>query len=235
MEAKELMVGDIVKQKHSGLILKVSAVVPPYIIAEDEDGQAHEDTVEPIPLSAEFFDNIGWHRMEGCKYDKRYFWADDFCEMTAHEFNDGMWHVEHDCIEMGGIPIECVNIGWVHELQHFITHCSVDMEIKLKNEDKREIKTHHMHYLELWDGMTLTQMRTELERGQALYSSMVGTLYKGMLADDLNTGYEWLTELFAERKGMPEWEAYHTFDRHGIFKRFRDEMYDRMYSKKNNF
>jgi len=135
MEAKELMAGDIVRQKHSGLILKVSEIVPPYIRAEGEDGQFHEDTVEPIPLSAEFFDSIGWHRMEGGKYDKRYFWADDSCEMTAHEFNDGMWHVGHDCIEMGGFPIECVNIGWVHELQHFITHCSVDMEIKLKKGD----------------------------------------------------------------------------------------------------
>ena len=53
-----------------------------------------------------------------------------------------------------------------------------------------------------------------------------------ILADDLNTGYEWLAELLAERKGTPEWEAYHTFNRHGIFERFRDEMYERMYNKK---
>lgn len=103
------------------------------------------------------------------------------------------------------------------------------------DEDGREIGNRHLNYLELSEDMTLTQMRTELERGQALYSSMVGTLYKGMLADDLNTGYEWLAELLAERKGTPEWEAYHTFNRHGIFERFRDEMYERMYNKKSNF
>jgi hypothetical protein len=99
------------------------------------------------------------------------------------------------------------------------------------DEDGREIKHRHLNYLELSEDMTLTQMRTELERVQALYSSMVGSLYKGMLADDLNTGYEWLAELLAERKDTPEWEAYHTFDSHGIFSRFRDEMYDRMYNK----
>lgn len=70
MEAKELMTGDIVKQKHSGLILKVSAIVPPYIRAEGEDGQAHEDTVEPIPLAKEMFEQNGFkkfnfHDIEG--------------------------------------------------------------------------------------------------------------------------------------------------------------------------
>ena len=100
------------------------------------------------------------------------------------------------------------------------------------DEDGREIRNRRLNYLELSEGMTLTQMRTKLEQGQALYSSMVGSLYKSMLSDDLNTGYEWLGELLAERKGTPEWEAYHTFDSHGIFKRLRDEMYERMYNKR---
>lgn len=95
-------------------------------------------------------------------------------------------------------------------------------------------KTRHMHYLELWEGMTLTQMRTELERGRVLHSSMVGTLYKGMLYEDLNTGYEWLAELLANRKGTPEWEAFRTFDSHGIFSRFRDDEDDRMYNRMYN-
>lgn len=100
------------------------------------------------------------------------------------------------------------------------------------DEDGREVKHRHLNYLELSEDMTLTQMRTELEQGQALYSSMVGSLYKDMLADDLNVGYEWLGELLAERKGTPEWEAYHTFNSHGIFGRFRVETYERMYNRK---
>lgn len=101
------------------------------------------------------------------------------------------------------------------------------------DEDGWEIRnrTIRLNYLEFNEGMTLTQMRIELERGRALYSSMAGSLYKGMLADNLNTGYEWLAELLAERKGTPEWDAYHTFNRHGIFECFRDEMYDRMYNR----
>lgn len=97
--------------------------------------------------------------------------------------------------------------------------------------DGREVKLRHLNVLELSEDMTLTQMRTELERGRALYSSMVGALYKSMLADDLNTGYEWLGKLLAERNGTPEWEAYHTFNRHGIFGRFRDEMYERIHNR----
>lgn len=134
--------------------------------------------------------------------------------------------------------------GWFtaeHD-RHYCPACwerDDDDRIKTRNgriydEDGREIRnwTLRLNYLEFNEGMTLTQMRTELERGRALYSSMVGTLYKCMLGDDLNVGYEWLAELLSERKGTPEWEAYNTFNRHGIFERFRDEMYDRMYNKK---
>ena len=138
MKARELMIGDWVLDKAvSHKPVQIEQINEQNVHYKRGNGymSAGVELLEPVLLSAEFFDSIGWHRMEGGKYDKRYFWADDFCEMTAHEFNDGMWHVEHDCIEMGGIPIECVNIGWVHELQHFITHCSVDMEIKLKEED----------------------------------------------------------------------------------------------------
>ena len=48
MKAKELMIGDWVKQKHGGLLLKVCAIEPPYVRAEGEGGQFHEDMIEPI-------------------------------------------------------------------------------------------------------------------------------------------------------------------------------------------
>lgn len=126
--------------------------------------------------------------------------------------------------------------------RHYCPDCwerQDDDTIKTRNgrkygDDGREIKTRHMHYLDLWEGMTLTQMRTELERGRVLHSSMVGTLYKGMLYEDLNTGYEWLAELLANRKGTPEWEAFRTFDSHGIFSRFPDDEDDRMYNRMYN-
>lgn len=149
------------------------------------------------------------------------------------------WYRDAGNSEFASILSEC---GWftADGDRHYCRDCwwyDDDDRIKTRdgrtyNEDGREIGNRHLNYLELSEDMTLTQMRTELARGQALYSSMVGSLYKGMLADDLNTGYEWLAELLAERKGTPEWEAHRTFDSHGIFSRFRDEMYERIYNKK---
>lgn len=37
--------------------------------------------------------------------------------------------------------------------------------------------------------------------------------------------------MLAQRKGTPEWDCYHTFLRHGIFKRFENDTYDRLYQK----
>lgn len=92
----------------------------------------------------------------------------------------------------------------------------------------KEIRQHRMNYLSLSEDMTLTQFHMELVKGRALFDLMVGTLYKSMLSDDLNVGYEWLNELLAERKGTPEREAHHTFNRHGIFERFYDETCERI-------
>jgi len=144
MKATELMIGDwmqfadgnkkctVVGIKCDARYLEEEAI----ITVMDRSGHwfnKEMDYLKPIPLTAEFFDRNGWHCIESEKYGKRYGLYDDYYEMTAHEFNDGMWRVEYDCIEMGGIPIECVNIGWVHEFQHFLSHCAVDMEFKLED------------------------------------------------------------------------------------------------------
>ena len=57
MKATDLMIGDLVRQKHSGLKLQVSEIRPPYILAECEDGQFHEDTIET--LKREIKEEIG--------------------------------------------------------------------------------------------------------------------------------------------------------------------------------
>lgn len=72
----------------------------------------------------------------------------------------------------------------------------------------------------------------ELVKGGCLFHSMVGSHYKSMLFDDLTKGEEWFMKLLTKRKRTPESDCYYTFVSHGIFKRFRDEMYERMYNKK---
>lgn len=146
MEAKELMAGDIVKQKHSGLILKVSAIVPPYIRAEGEDGQFHEDTVEPIPLTPEILARLGCFTVEEVpKYDDTY--TDD--EYTATmKFTDARkceveieyktyWkklrafnHDPHNRLQFTSIETQ---IEYVHELQHILRVLKVDKELELLN------------------------------------------------------------------------------------------------------
>ena len=87
--------------------------------------------LDPIPLSAEFFEKNGWYHVDTDNDTKRFYTCDENFEMTAHEFNDGKWHIEYDCIEMGCIPIQCVNIGWVYELQHFFKQCGVERKLKI--------------------------------------------------------------------------------------------------------
>ena len=60
MKASELMIGDIVRQIGSGIILEIEEIKPPYIMAIGELGQFHEDTIEPIPLTPEILEKNGF-------------------------------------------------------------------------------------------------------------------------------------------------------------------------------
>lgn len=88
-----------------------------------------------------------------------------------------------------------------------------------------------MSYMEVGEWMTLTQFRTEMVRCKALYWSMVGSIYKAALYDDFCEADVWFGQLLAQRKNTPEWDCYHTFLRHGIFKRIENDTYDRLYRK----
>ena len=133
-------------------------------------------------------------------------WWDDKDALTTQILNDCNW-------------IEC-------EGSHYCDECwSHDDDDNIVTKDGRkwtdydhkEIRQHRMNYLSLSDDMTLTQFRMELVKGEALFHSMVGTLYKGMLFDDLTEGKEWFEELLATRKGTSESDYYYTFASHGIF------------------
>lgn len=101
---------------------------------------------------------------------------------------------------------------------------------KWTDYDHKEIRQHRMNYLSLSDDMTLTQFRMELIKGKALCNTMVGTLYKGMLLDDLAVGKEWFEKMMAARKGTAEFDCYYTFMSHGIFRLAQNDAYERMYN-----
>ena len=66
MKAEELMIGDWVCQRESGLTLKVSKINPPYIEAEGEGGQFHEDTLRPLRATGDILTANGFTLCEGC-------------------------------------------------------------------------------------------------------------------------------------------------------------------------
>lgn len=123
MKATDLMIGDWVRQKHSGLKLQVSEIHQPYIFAECEEGQFREDTIESIPLAPEIlkkngFENIGAHFL--CDSIGMIWWKDNIYIFSKY--------ARHKDLPTENISI---NIGYVHELQHALRLCGIDKEIEL--------------------------------------------------------------------------------------------------------
>lgn len=137
MKANELMIGDWVKQKHSGLLLMVCAVNPPYINAESEDGQFLEDTIEPIPLTAALlerngFKKFGFHDIEG--QHQWSWWIDTLTSISlwCRELNDDpkegwMVRIESPLVSC------CHKVEYVHELQQTLRTCKIEKEIKMED------------------------------------------------------------------------------------------------------
>lgn len=146
-------------------------------------------------------------------------WWDDKDALTTHTINDTDW------IECDGRHYceEC----WEHDDDDNIV--TKDGR-KWTDFDHKEIRQHRMHYLCLSEDMTLTQFRMELVKGRALFDSMVGSIYKSMLFDDLTEGREWLEELLVARKGTPEFDCYSTFVLHNIFRQAQNNAHERMYN-----
>ena len=148
MKAKDLMIGSIVTFKDSlegaAIPLSVKVVGIGYqdkggedeclvCIGGDESGCdiiEIDDEVVGIPITSDFLEKNGFKVYQhGNGF--MFILADDYYDITAREFNDGLWKVEYDCTEMGGIPTQSVNISFIHELQHFFRLCGVNMEITL--------------------------------------------------------------------------------------------------------
>jgi hypothetical protein len=127
MKANELMIGDWVKQKHSGLLLMVCAVNPPYINAESEDGQFLEDTIEPIPLTEEILKANGYEEHVGEK-------GAYGVTIAPHFKRDDSPEVFCDGHPFAVLFDEPVDIKYVHQLQHVLRLYGAEKEIKIKED-----------------------------------------------------------------------------------------------------
>lgn len=138
MKATELMIGDWVAQKHSGLLLKVSEVRPPYIIADDEDGQFHEDTLEPIPLTPELLEQNGFATKDKPDYwagYRSYTYKEGSTGITFRLFHDtGIHKWSGTCeISLNSLPY-WIRFKYLHELQNILKICGINKEIKIKED-----------------------------------------------------------------------------------------------------
>lgn len=140
MDVKELMIGDYIRQKHSNLVLRVSAITPPYVQCEGENGQFHEDTIEQIPLSVEILESNGF-KLVGDHTSHWQICGDGYDDIQISGVPDPKHHVTlilnaHKESTTGtgyGFyrMIYDMPIRYVHELQHIIRICSIGKEIKL--------------------------------------------------------------------------------------------------------
>lgn len=135
MKATELCVGDIVLI--DGKPTRIAAVHLSKVgwhSRKDKLTWTRIGLVQPILLTREVFGRNGWRCVKFSEYVEKYYLTDDYCELAADEFSDGVWRVSYDCLEMGNVPYESVNIFWLHELQHFLRRHGIGKEIVMQED-----------------------------------------------------------------------------------------------------
>ena len=135
LKSTDLMIGDFVRQKHSGIILKVSKIDPPYIEADGEGGRFHEEAIEPIPTAEEMLKTNGWKS----KHHTSWLFFRDGCDelnilfccgCTQIEYLNMIYNPEDNAEVNYGSSFEFPRTVFVHELQHIIRMYEMEKEIK---------------------------------------------------------------------------------------------------------
>ena len=132
MRASDLMIGDwllsvIDRYDHvekkpcrvTGIRIDGSELIQ----ADDTDVWYSPCTYEPIPITPEFLEK---------NFEKKVLFGifDDYFDMEIHEINDGLFQATYHSCEMS-VPDQSMTLCYVHELQHFLTHCAIEKEVVL--------------------------------------------------------------------------------------------------------
>ncbi len=72
----------------------------------------------PIPITVDFLVKNNLERI-----------ATDYYDLDVYEANDGLWRVVYTNLECSGFD-ESVVVSSVHELQHFLRHLKIDIDMK---------------------------------------------------------------------------------------------------------
>ena len=119
MKATELMIGDWVlihEPECKGHRIDYFSEMDEEVGA---DGELYSfDDVRPIPITLEFLVKNNLERI-----------ATDYYDLDVYEANDGLWRVVYTNLECSGFD-ESVVVSSVHELQHFLRHLKIDIDMK---------------------------------------------------------------------------------------------------------
>ena len=163
------------------------------------------------------------------------------CDYCGRLLDEETWWDDKDALTTQILP-EC---GWIEcKDRHYCDECWtwVDDDKNIVTEDGRkwdgdthkEILSYRLSYLDGMDeSLTLTQFRFRMIQAMVLFNSMVGTLYKGMLADELEVAQEMFRRMIRDRYGSEEHGCYLTFVARGIFAGYRRDAEERLYNRKN--
>lgn len=145
MEAKDLMIGDwfnflIDIEGGDTEYDPKNEIYQPMQVDNIEFGDATSEEgvpndarqLQPIPLTAEILGkNFKSTELPDDPYGAYFFGGDDKIKIYIREHTDGLWKVDVDEIEIGGIRSWRMYVSNVHELQHAIRLCKIDKEIEL--------------------------------------------------------------------------------------------------------
>ena len=160
------------------------------------------------------------------------------CDCCGQILDEETWWDDKDALS--GILDDC---GWkALGGKHYCDSCwTRDDDDNIATKDGRkfdddtgcEIKVYKLDYLKylLDESLTLTQIYIGIRKSCVLYHSMVGTLYKNALANEINVALDMLED---RKKTAPQWQkdCYDTFLFNGIFDKIEDLMYQNNYNCK---
>ena len=139
MKASELMCGDWISYIEDGKLYyaRVSEVYKPSVFTDDgefEGRDVEEDEIIPVQITPEILEKSGWKKVGEdertgvsvmqIEYDGNAFW---WTEMNGE---CGCEDVENEDGEEKFVKVfSCVQVCYVHELQHALRLCGIDKEI----------------------------------------------------------------------------------------------------------
>lgn len=136
MKANNLMIGDYLSVKPSGMPIKVAAVhhkKVAYHAVINKLVWVRESLLEPIPITAEILERNGFEKHSFCNINGQHqwtWWSDKSTSVS-------LWYRELNDDPKDGMMVKidsplayiCIRVDYLHQLQHTLRLCEIEKEI----------------------------------------------------------------------------------------------------------